>query len=169
MAENTKTDMISKITDDIIRRIYALGIFAYVGEDWGQLSEDQPSVSWPCALVDINEVDYSNASRRTQQAEAILTITVADVRHYTVGAQTPGDITARENSIHGYIQAVHNVVQGQGTPDYSPPMRKSMRKSGQWAGMKAYDINYTLAFTDSQPAPVTTPVLTNLDLEIGIQ
>ena len=169
MEENTTTDMIGRITADIIRRIDTLGFFAYVAEDWGQLNEEIPAVSWPCVLVDINAVDYSDQGRRIQQADAILTITVADVQHFTIGAQTPDDVASRENSIHGHIQAIHNAIHGQGTADYSPPMRKSRRKSGQWTGIKAYDISYMLAFTDAQPAPVTTPVHPQLDMDMGMQ
>ena len=53
---------------------------AYIDKDWGQLSYEVPSVKWPCALLDVENVNYTQEGGGRQMADTQLTITVADMR-----------------------------------------------------------------------------------------
>ena len=69
-----------EVFKDIQQRLRTIPEFRYIGEDWGQLNFEQPPVDWPCALIDLGNVDFSAAGMRSQQAEAVVNITIADIR-----------------------------------------------------------------------------------------
>ena len=67
---------------------------AYIDKDWGQLSYEVPSVKWPCALLDVENVNYTQEGGGRQMADTQLTITVADMRltpasHFSDGDYAP--------------------------------------------------------------------------------
>ena len=52
----------------------------YIDKDWNQLKFEQPPVKWPCALIDVTNISYSQMGQLWQMAEADVEITVANVR-----------------------------------------------------------------------------------------
>ena len=53
-----------EVFKDIQQRLQTIPEFRYIGEDWGQLNFEQPPVDWPCALIDLGNVDFSSAGMR---------------------------------------------------------------------------------------------------------
>ncbi|MEG1669348.1 hypothetical protein [Chryseobacterium sp.] len=53
----------------------------YVAENWGQLDMTQPPVNFPCALLDLGDMEFSQRGSLTQQGEGILTISLADIMY----------------------------------------------------------------------------------------
>lgn len=66
------------LINSIIARINELADFRYVARNWNQLSYEQPPVQFPCALVDINSVNYSQLAHGSYRADATITVTIAD-------------------------------------------------------------------------------------------
>lgn len=66
------------LINSIIARINELADFRYVARNWNQLSYEQPPVQFPCALVDITSVNYSQLAHGSYRADATITVTIAD-------------------------------------------------------------------------------------------
>lgn len=56
----------------------ATGLLRYTGMDCGQLDEEQPSVAWPCALIELDDIEWSDTAGHRQIGVATLRVTVAD-------------------------------------------------------------------------------------------
>lgn len=73
-------DALTSILADARQRLRAeVPELQYVEKDWGQLAPAQPPVARPCALLDIQAVDYTQQTRGAQRADAQLIVTVADL------------------------------------------------------------------------------------------
>lgn len=59
----------------------------YIDKDWGQLSYEKPAVKYPCALLDVKNINYSQEGRGRQMADTQLTVTVANLRLAACDAQ----------------------------------------------------------------------------------
>lgn len=66
------------LINSIIARISELTDFRYVARNWNQLSYEQPPVQFPCALVDITSINYSQLAHGSYRADATITVTIAD-------------------------------------------------------------------------------------------
>lgn len=54
----------------------------YIDKNWGQLNIPQPPVQWPCCLIDVASIDYTQTSDLDRLADATIELTIAD--HHTV-------------------------------------------------------------------------------------
>ncbi|MXV37691.1 hypothetical protein GO491_03200 [Flavobacteriaceae bacterium Ap0902] len=70
-------------------RIAEISDIKYVDEDWGQLDYYSPNmpVQWPCCLIDIQSVDYSNLGidlnktpKNRQNARIQIAFTLANMK-----------------------------------------------------------------------------------------
>ena len=43
----------------IQNRLAEIEELSYIDKDWGQLQYEQPPVQWPCALIDVANIDYT--------------------------------------------------------------------------------------------------------------
>ena len=76
---------------DILKRLETITEFKYIGEDWGQLNFEQPPVNFPCVLIDLGNAEFSSAGMKSQQVEAVVNITIADIRYNGVSHVLPRD------------------------------------------------------------------------------
>ena len=106
---------------NIQTRLATLTDLKYVDEDWGQLDYFSPNfpVQWPCVLIDITNAEYSNIGRdkkvipiERQQAEAVFSFTVANLKLTNTSAKAP--VTQKDNawSIWDLIEEIHKKLQG---------------------------------------------------------
>lgn len=122
----------------------------YIDEDWGQLSYEQPPVQFPCALIDIANVDYSQLGEGYQQATANVTILVADMRLINSSARA-----SQRNDAHFILDLLANIHQklqlfapNVGNNEKAAPLiRITTKKEAADKGTKIYSMTYQTAFT----------------------
>lgn len=118
----------------------------YVDKDWGQLGVERPAVGFPCALIDITGVDYTDLSAGWQLASGTFTVKVADQRTNPSSAHAPS--TSRNNSYAALelCDAVHlalNGFNGTHTPsEYAPLVRTGFYKIEDGLKYECYAITY---------------------------
>ena len=111
----------------------------YTAEDWGQLdSFNQPPVRFPCVLLDVEEIRYSDNGRGSQQGEASLTVRVADNRAV--------------NAMFDLLQAVYKALQGLSGPGFSPLTRRHTVRVRREDGIREFRTSFDFAFTDNDAA-----------------
>lgn len=119
----------------------------YAGEDWGQLDYfTQKPVKFPAALVDVEEVSYSNNAGRGQQGIASLTVRVADSQVVNGSFQAPA--TEREFSTFDLLQAITAALHGLSGPTFSPLVRVGIVRARRDDSIREFRMSFQFAFTD---------------------
>jgi hypothetical protein len=123
----------------------------YTAEDWGQLdSFNQPPVRFPCVLLDVEEIRYSDNGRGSQQGEASLTVRVADNRAVNGSFQAPPSTS--EFAMFDLLQAVYKALQGLSGPGFSPLTRRHTVRVRREDGIREFRTSFDFAFTDNDAA-----------------
>jgi len=138
----------------------------FVGEDWGQLNFEQPPVNFPCALVDLFEIDYSDAGKNLQKADAKLTISIADIRYDGITAFNPAKVNEQAFAIFGIIEKVNALLHGYGNEYHSKFSRKKVMKVEREDSIREFRMIYEFRFEDETAMPELTkhPVPPNISL-----
>jgi hypothetical protein len=123
----------------------------YVDEDWGQLDDYSPNppVQWPCVLIDVSAVSYSNLGQDAtripnsrQQGEAQLTVKIANVKLSNTSVMAP----PQGSVILDLMQQVHNRLHGYRPYERAGKLiRVSMQRSRRDDGVQVYEVNYSFA------------------------
>lgn len=143
-------DVLSTIISDAITQLKGLGDFKSVDENWGQLTFEQPPVSWPCALVDVEEVSYTSPSRGSQRGEGSITVTVADLmlalpNQATQVKRTPPLVM---------LDRVAKRLNGKSAGGYSALVRARLKKLPQVDAVRIYELSFRFSFTENMTTPL---------------
>ena len=114
----------------------------YIDKNWGQLNLPQPPVKFPCCLIDLDSIDYSQATDRTRLAEASISLIVATSHNVRSSAKAP----SREEAyaILDTLSAVIDAIEGFRVPDTTQALtRTRLQKT---FSDQSYDV-YTLTFS----------------------
>ncbi|MGL5683602.1 MAG: hypothetical protein ACRDDZ_11220 [Marinifilaceae bacterium] len=121
----------------------------YVGEDWGQLNFDKPPVSFPCALIDIDSVDYSNLAQGKQHANAVFNVTVADMFAHHIAHGMQDKHLNNELKIYDTLKAVNKILHNKSIPGYGTIIRVRMDKTKREDDIREFVISYRIYYDDS--------------------
>lgn len=137
---------------------------AYIDKDWGQLSYELPSVKWPCALLDVENVNYTQEGGGRQMADTQLTITVADRR------LTPASLAApnREDAyrIIELLGKIHRSLHHFSDGNYAPLFRTNLKKVVVNSSYECYRLTYQTAFEDGLDTGTTTVRIQHVKLDL---
>ena len=129
----------------------------YINEDWGQLDfHDQPPVLFPCALLECEQVNYTELSRLAQRASASITVRIADappIQQRNARAQTA---CVQRYTMFALIAEVNKVLHGLSGEGFSGLVRVSQRRRRRDDAIREFTLTYTFSFTDASCIAVTT-------------
>ncbi|WP_163444440.1 hypothetical protein [Flavobacterium columnare] len=140
------------ILQAIQSRLTEVSELNYIDEDWGQLdyySQNMP-VQWPCCLIDINNLDYSNTGvdrfqtpRIRQMAKASVKITLANLKLTNTSFHAPQQQKNDAWLIWELTQKIHEKLHGW-NPDEncSYLIRKNLQRNLREDGVQEYQIQY---------------------------
>lgn len=151
---------------EIVKRLEAIPELRYVSEDWGQLNFEQPPVNFPCALVDLGEIRYTQAGRNTQQAEATLNVTIADIRFDGITMALPKDKQGKAFEVFRIIESVNRQLHGYESEKHSRLVRQGIKKIIREDAVREFLITYRFGFTDESAMPVYTNHPTPPDIKL---
>jgi hypothetical protein len=141
-----------QIFTDIISRLGEVKGLKYIDKDWGQLSLENPAAKFPCALVDIASVAYTNRADNAQMADGILNVTIAGLRLSPSSsmAQSRGDAWMTLDLIRDVNDALHLWH----TDHFSRLIRQQFAKVDSSPGYDCYVLSYHITWWDyPQPHP----------------
>lgn len=144
----------------------------YVDKDWGQLSLEQPAVGFPCALVDIADVRYSELGQGWKNAVATVTVKVANNRTNASSVHAPTDA---KNSSYKTLDLCDDVglklgqFNGLHEPSlYSPLVMTGFYKVEDALKFECYEMQYKTSFK-VPPEQEDTQEVTDVRLGIRFQ
>ncbi|MCD8177281.1 MAG: hypothetical protein LUE98_07610 [Tannerellaceae bacterium] len=135
-----KTILLS-IQERLASEVQALG---YIDKDWGQLSYTQPAVKWPCALLDVDQVRYTQEGAGRQMADISISITVAHMR--TISGSFSSSRKEESYKTIELLEEIHKALQLYTNGTYSPLFRSSFRKVFVNSSAECYEITYETAY-----------------------
>jgi hypothetical protein len=122
-----------------------------IDEDCGQLeaietSEDTYPVTFPCLLINIPEVEWTNLGTGSQRGTANITIRLAidcyDDTHY--GSGTEDKVIDRME----FAKSIHRRLQGFKSGNATPLIRRSTRFYNRPHAVKVYETTYNCWLED---------------------
>lgn len=131
----------------------------YIDEDWGQLDNYSPNfpTKWPCALIDVLDVQWTNAGNKTQLGMAQIRVKVADLRLSNSSGAAPAGQKEKSNSFYTLTQQVYNALHGwHGADHYSAFIRISERRVQRDDGVKEHWMIFTTEIKDLSAKPALT-------------
>lgn len=158
-------DQITNILLDVQDRLAtAVPELQYVDKDWGQLSLEKPAVKFPCALLDMKDVTFTQTGNGGQVADTQITVTVANLRLASSSLTAPKKEEAYR--IIGLLAEIHAALHLFSAGDYAPLFRTGLRKIVADSSRECYELTYQTAYTiDFDAGGATTPV-TGVKLEL---
>ena len=103
-----------------------ISVLKYIDKDWGQLVYDNAPIKYPCALIDIEDVQYTQLSRGWQKAVANITITVANVNLMPSSSMAPGKQDSYETL--DLLDDIHQALQLFSGETFQPLQRTKLTK-----------------------------------------
>lgn len=157
--------ILSKIQERLAAEVEEL---KYIDEDWGQMDVMQPTVKYPCAIIDIPEGNYTNNGELVQQG----TLTVA-VKCYNLkltnsshaAPQRQKDYNKQFWALQKKINLVLHGVDFIGN-NYGVLIRNVFRKPKREDGISTFEIYYTIQLTDTSCLPICEEV--NKPIQVSI-
>ncbi|WP_190304354.1 hypothetical protein, partial [Flavobacterium branchiophilum] len=87
-----------QVLENILNKLSEVTELKYIDENWGQLDYYSPNmpVKWPCCLIDISDVNYSNLGvdrnavpQNRQLGKATVKLTLANLKLTNTSMQAP--------------------------------------------------------------------------------
>ena len=124
----------------------------YIDENWGQLDYYSPNmpVQYPCVLIDIGQVQYSNLGKdltkrpvQRQIGSVQLRLTIANMRLTNTSGQAPRRQKEEAWAIWTLIEQIHQKLHGAVLlPNVSPLIRASQQRTLRDDGLQEYEVYY---------------------------
>lgn len=137
-------DLFKAISDAITANVAAV---RWVDFDLGQLEQETPPVSFPCALIGFQSATFENIAGTGQQADILVSVRLA----FRVFERTHSKATSNfrnEGLAHlDTIQAVHNALNGLDGDNFSALIRSGYENEKR-ADLRVYNLFYTVSYCD---------------------
>ena len=146
--------MINDILTTIMARLKAVEPnIKYLDEDWGQLDyyNDSPPVKWPCCLLELLQVPWSNQGRLVQDGLLNISVRVADIRQSNTSFSAPDNQKAKAAAIWMVLENIHIALHGWCPEDNSQfgiLTRLSSRKVKRDDGIREFEVIYCCRVID---------------------
>ena len=123
MEANIKTILLA-VQQRLAERVPEL---AYIDKNWGQLDYEAPPVKWPCALLDIDEVPFSQIGGGGQIADGVtVEILAANLRLVSSSAAAPRKADAY--LLIELLDKIHSALQRFTDGTFGPMFRTQIKK-----------------------------------------
>lgn len=142
--------------ENIQAKISEVSQIPYIDEDWGQLDEYGPNspVKWPCCLIDVSTVDYSDTGldrnlvpQNRQEGSARVILTFANLKLTNTSFKAPQ--LQKDNAwlLHHLVELVHGKIHAWSPVALSGKLiRKSFRRVKRDDGIQQYEVVYAIKF-----------------------
>jgi hypothetical protein len=141
--------MIKEALNAIIERIAEIPELNYVGIDCGQLRAEQPAVKWPCALVNIRNIQFTQTLKHHQTGEADVVITMSYLYNTPSSSKNNTDNSVLK-MLH-LLDSIHEVLYGWRGPCMGYFERTSIERSSDiFNGCEIWEMVYHVSINDEQ-------------------
>jgi hypothetical protein len=145
--------VLNNILERLVNEIPAL---KYVDENWGQLDYYAPEhpVKHPCALVDIDSVQWDNLGNLCQSGLAQVRITVANMKIGNTSGGAPATQRQKAFEIFDLMGKVHRALHGWAASEHAGSCtRATTRLVRRDDGIKQYEMLFDVQLNDYSASP----------------
>lgn len=122
----------------------------YIDKNWNQLNMPQPPVQWPCCLIDLDNIDYSQTSSSDRLASATINLMVGT--QHAVRSSAKATTKADAYDILDVLESVMEALEGWRVPSTTQALTRT--RLAKAYSDQSYDV-YTLTFTTAWVEQVT--------------
>ena len=122
----------------------------YIDKNWNQLNLPQPPVQWPCCLIDLDNIDYSQTSSSDRLASATINLMVGT--QHAVRSSAKATTKADAYYILDVLESVMEALEGWRVPSTTQALTRT--RLAKAYSDQSYDV-YTLTFTTAWVEQVT--------------
>lgn len=141
-------------------RLASLQSLKHVDEDWGQLDTfgNKPPVKFPCALLNLGDVNWSNMGQLKQIGQARITITFADYKLVNTSDLAPQRQKDAAFSLLGIMSQANLLLHGwRPSVATSPMVRLSQDRAIRDDGIIEHTVVYLVTVKDDHNPTVVFP------------
>lgn len=151
----------ANLFEALISRLAIVTQLRFVAQDFGQLENYniRPEVTFPCALIDIEQFNFSDAQNEfIQIAEGNVLIRLGMVQYTQANNLTPAQW--RESALQYYEveQEVHKVLHGWAPAGFGKMLRRFAATEKRDDDIRIRLMQYAIAFTDHTASPSTIKI-----------
>jgi hypothetical protein len=121
----------------------------WIEMDINQLSQAQPSVKFPCALVGIKLPKCKSITDTLQDCEARVSIRLAFDTQLRTASLVPEESREASLAVYGTIADVYAALQGWGTEHFNTLDRTSQGDEPAKNGLFIYKLEFSATFEDA--------------------
>jgi hypothetical protein len=146
-----------ELIDDIKTRLQGVTELKYIDEDWGQLDyySAAPPVKFPCALIDIDNVRWSDEGNQTQIGIANVVVRLANMRLSNSNVKAPAGQKAKSLSFFDTVMHIHQKLHTwSGAKNNGPLTRIGYRKVKRDDGIREIEMIFAVEITDDSARKV---------------
>ena len=136
MEANIKTILLA-VQQRLAERVPEL---AYIDKNWGQLDYEAPPVKWPCALLDIDEVPFSQIGGGGQIADG-------GTVEMLVSPSAAAPRKADAYRLIELLDKIHSALQRFTDGTFGPMFRTQIKKIAAVRAGECYKVLYQTAYT----------------------
>lgn len=119
-----------ELADHLKEQVPAL---RWIDQDFGQLEEDdiRPATSFPCALIDIGDADYTDLSENVQHGTVRVLIRLGFAPFSSSHQGAPGSVKDKALQYYNLEQQIYEAVQGWYNEFSTPFTRRKFATEGR--------------------------------------
>lgn len=141
--------MIKDILKNTQNMLTPIKLLRYVDEDWGQLNMEMPPVQYPCALIGVGDITFTQVGDFAQKGVGTIIITVADTKLSNSSMMSAEEQEENGFAFYDVIQEVYRVLHLQEIiPNSEPLERAFVRKKERIDGTREYQVGFLLKFKE---------------------
>ena len=136
----------------------------WIDQDFGQFELEKPPVDFPCALIDIPDIQYSDSSNLEQIGDTTLTVRLGFRVYNRSNSKAPDMIKEKGRAHFAIIKKVYKVLHGHEDDEanYNTITRATMLR-GKSIDPRVYTLGFkTALFETNEQATTHKP---DLELE----
>ena len=141
-----------ELLDSIKTKVAEITEIKYVDENWGQLDyySAHPPTQWPCCLIDISDIQYSNIGKdynktpiQRQIGNCVIKITIANIKLTNTSQRAPMRQKQDAWKVWDLIEQVHQTLHGfVPVKNTSALIRQNLQRTLRDDGIQEYTITY---------------------------
>lgn len=121
----------------------------FINVDLGQLSVEVPPVDFPCALVDVLDVNYSSGGTLTQTAKATVNLRLGFKVYAPSDVNADDEQRAEAMQHFDLVEKVAEALHGYGTPQFAALKRTALTRIPD-TFPRHFILSFTTMWTESR-------------------
>ena len=147
-------DLFQHISDRIetVKDANNEAIIRFVDFDLGQLDDENPPVSFPCALLGFGDVgDFLTFADGSQQGALTVTVKMGFKLRERTHSKTPPQYRGEALEMLNTVEAVHNALQGSGGTDTLGKLNRTGFRNERKANFRVFELDYLIDVFTASP------------------